>query len=104
MSRQELEILDVSSLELVFASYRGKNARSFSNSFRGCYNILYLLGLKELQTARILPCTQRIDLLVDDGEWLEALALALDHYKGLKIAAADRAARDRFSPVSSAIS
>ncbi|KUF94846.1 Phosphatidylinositol transfer protein beta isoform [Phytophthora nicotianae] len=68
MSRQELEIVDVSSLELVFASYRGKNARSFSNSFRGCYNILYLLGLKELQTARVLPWTQRIDLLVDDGE------------------------------------
>lgn len=99
MSRQELEIVDVSSLELVFASYRGKNARSFSNSFRGCYNILYLLGLKELQTARVLPWTQRIDLLVDDGEWLEALALALDHYEGLKVAAADRAARDRFPPV-----
>uniref|UniRef100_M4BTF5 Uncharacterized protein n=1 Tax=Hyaloperonospora arabidopsidis (strain Emoy2) TaxID=559515 RepID=M4BTF5_HYAAE len=99
MSRQELEIVDVSSLELVFASYRGKNARSFSNSFRGCYNILYLLGLKELQTARVLPWTQRIDLLVDDGEWLEALALALDHYEGLKTAAADRAARDRFPPV-----
>ncbi|KAL7682658.1 putative vacuolar protein sorting-associated protein 8, central [Plasmopara halstedii] len=99
MSRQELEIVDVSSLELVFASYRGNNARSFSNSFRGCYNILYLLGLKELQTARVLPWTQRIDLLVDDGEWLEALALALDHYEGLKVAAADRAARDRFPPV-----
>ncbi|KAF4324050.1 hypothetical protein BBO99_00002310 [Phytophthora kernoviae] len=99
MSRQELEIVDVSSLELVFASYRGKNARSFSNSFRGCYNILYLLGLKELQTARVLPWTQRIDLLVDDGEWLEALALALDHFEGLKVAAADRAARDRFPPV-----
>ncbi|RLN59997.1 hypothetical protein BBJ28_00001358 [Nothophytophthora sp. Chile5] len=99
MSRQELEIVDVSSLELVFASYRGKNARSFSNSFRGCYNILYLLGLKELQTARVQPWTQRIDSLVDEGEWLEALALALDHYEGLKIAAADRAARDRFPPV-----
>lgn len=99
MSRQELEIVDVSSLELVFASYRGKNARSFSNSFRGCDNILYLLGLKELQTARVQPWTQRIDTLVDEGEWLEALALALDHYEGLKIAAADRAARDRFPPV-----
>lgn len=99
MSRQELEIVDISSLELVFASYRGKNARSFSNSFRGCDNILYLLGLKELQTARVQPWTQRIDSLVDEGEWLEALALALDHYEGLKIAAADRAVRDRFPPV-----
>lgn len=99
MSRQELEVVDVSSLELVFASYRGKNARSFSNSFRGCDNILYLLGLKELQTARVQPWTQRIDTLVDEGEWLEALALALDHYEGLKVAAADRAARDRFPPV-----
>ncbi|TYZ62419.1 hypothetical protein PybrP1_008661 [[Pythium] brassicae (nom. inval.)] len=99
MSRQELEVVDVSSLELVFASYRGKNARSFSNSFRGGDNILYLLGLKELQTARVQPWTQRIDTLVDEGEWLEALALALDHYEGLKVAAADRAARDRFPPV-----
>ncbi|TMW56924.1 hypothetical protein Poli38472_002849 [Pythium oligandrum] len=99
MSRQELEIVDVSSLELVFASYRGKNARSFSNSFRGCDNILYLLGLKELQTARVQPWTQRIDTLVEEGQWLEALALALDHYEGLKVAAADRAVRDRFPPV-----
>ncbi|KAJ0407353.1 hypothetical protein P43SY_004781 [Pythium insidiosum] len=100
MSRQELEVVDVSLLELVFASYRGKsNARSFANSFRGCDNILYLLGLKELQTARVQPWTQRIDTLVDDGQWLEALALALDHYEGLKVAAADRAVRDRFPPV-----
>lgn len=99
MSRQELEIVDVSSLELVFASYRGKNARSFSNSFRGCDNILYLLGLKELQTARVQPWTLRIDTLIDEGEWLEALALSLDHYEGLKIAASDRAVRDRFPPV-----
>ncbi|GLE02031.1 hypothetical protein PINS_up010869 [Pythium insidiosum] len=100
MSRQELEVVDVSLLELVFASYRGKsNARSFANSFRGCDNILYLLGLKELQTARVQPWTQRIDTLVDDGQWLEALALALDHYEGLKVAAVDRAVRDRFPPV-----
>nr|CCA20847.1 vacuolar protein sortingassociated protein 8 putati [Albugo laibachii Nc14] len=99
MSKQELEIVDVSALELVFASYRGKNARSFSNSFRGCDSILYLLGLKELQTARVQPWTQLVDSLSQEGEWLAALALALDNYEGIKIAATERAERDRFPPV-----
>ncbi|CCI47046.1 unnamed protein product [Albugo candida] len=99
MSKQELEIVDVSALELVFASYRGKNARSFSNSFRGCDSILYLLGLRELQTARVQPWTQLVDSLSQEGEWLAALALALDNYEGIKIAATERAERDRFPPV-----
>ncbi|OQS02659.1 vacuolar protein sorting-associated protein 8 [Thraustotheca clavata] len=99
MSRQELEIVDVSSMGLVYASYRGNNGRSFANSFRACNDMLYLLGLKELQTARVQPWTQRIDALIEDGEWLEGLGLALDHFDGLTKAAATRAERDRFPPV-----
>lgn len=99
LSRQELEIVDVASLDLVFASYRGKNARSFSNSFRACDNGLYLLGLQELKSARVQPWTQRIDTLIDQGEWMEALALALDNFEGMKEAAMKRAERDRFPPV-----
>ncbi|KAF0694568.1 Aste57867_14556 [Aphanomyces stellatus] len=99
MSRQELEIIDVSSMGLVYASYRGNNGRSFANSFRACNDMLYLLGLKELHTARVQPWTQRIDTLIEDGEWLEGLGLALDHYEGLLKAAQTRAERDRFPPV-----
>ncbi|OQR91809.1 vacuolar protein sorting-associated protein 8 [Achlya hypogyna] len=99
MSRQELEIVDVSAMGLVYASYRGNNGRSFANSFRACNEMLYLLGLKELQTARVQPWTQRIDALIEDGEWLEGLGLALDHFDGLTKAAATRAERDRFPPV-----
>ncbi|ETV92353.1 hypothetical protein H310_13253 [Aphanomyces invadans] len=99
MSRQELETIDVSSMGLVYASYRGNNGRSFANSFRACNDMLYLLGLKELHTARVQPWTQRIDTLIEDGEWLEGLGLALDHYEGLHKAAQTRAERDRFPPV-----
>ncbi|CAK4068105.1 unnamed protein product [Aphanomyces euteiches] len=99
MSRQELETIDVSSMGLVYASYRGNNGRSFANSFRACNDMLYLLGLKELHTARVQPWTQRIDTLIEDGEWLEGLGLALDHYEGLLKAAQTRAERDRFPPV-----
>ncbi|RHY40638.1 hypothetical protein DYB30_008599, partial [Aphanomyces astaci] len=67
--------------------------------FRACNDMLYLLGLKELHTARVQPWTQRIDTLIEDGEWLEGLGLALDHYEGLLKAAQTRAERDRFPPV-----
>lgn len=60
---------------------------------------MYLLGLKELRTARVQPWTQRIDTLVESGEWLEAMALALDHFECVKLQAVDRADRDRFPPV-----
>ena len=104
LSMQELEIVDVLSLELVYASYRantkgGEDSRSFGNSFRACNSILYMLGLKELRTARVQSWTARIDTLIEDGEWLEALAVALEHYEGLKTAAAGRAERNRFPPV-----
>ena len=62
-------------------------------------NNLYLLGLNEIRVAKVQPWTQRIDSLVESGEWLQGLALALDHYQSLEAEAAKRAERDRFPPV-----
>ncbi|RHY31216.1 hypothetical protein DYB32_003664 [Aphanomyces invadans] len=97
MSRQELETIDVSSMGLVYAD--PASLTHVLASFRACNDMLYLLGLKELHTARVQPWTQRIDTLIEDGEWLEGLGLALDHYEGLHKAAQTRAERDRFPPV-----
>ena len=56
-------------------------ARSYFNSFRSSDGALYLLGQQDLKKAEVQTWIQRVDGLVDDGEWLEALALALDHYE-----------------------
>ena len=40
-----------------------------------------MLGLTELRTARVLEWTEIVNSWIDNGEWLEALALALDHYE-----------------------
>jgi hypothetical protein len=101
MSLNETEVLDVSGVHLVFATFirgadslakdevggdsslvaRKKDAESFQNSFRSCDGHLYCLGHSALQTVRIQSWSQRIEALVEDGEWLEALALSLDHYE-----------------------
>lgn len=115
MSMKQQEVVDISEVKLVYASYptstfqkddglenhepQDSPARCFANSFRACNDILYLLGLAEFRTARVQSWTQRIDSLIEDGEWLEGLAFALDHYEGLKTAAASRANRERFTPV-----
>jgi len=114
LSMSLLEATDVSS-KLVFATYiRGTalkpaapapledgaapvapfrtDVQSFQNSFRACDGRLYLLGNATLQTARVQSWTQRIEALVEDGEWLEALAHSLDHYEAaIKPFAAPRA-------------
>jgi hypothetical protein len=83
-NEQELEVVDVSAIKLVYATYSHLNTCSFANSFRTCGGALYLLGLKELQVARVQTWAQRIETLKEDGEWLEALALALDHYENMQ--------------------
>jgi len=52
-------------------------------SFRTCRARLYLLGEEELRSATVQSWEQRIDFLLDSGEWLEALAVALDNYERL---------------------
>jgi len=54
---------------------------TFLNSIRTSDNRLLVLCQEELRSVSILGTRQRIRTLEEDGEWLEALALALDHYE-----------------------
>ena len=54
---------------------------SYQNSFQAVDQKLYILCQCELRTAYVQSWLQQADVLVAKGEWLEALALALDHYE-----------------------
>jgi hypothetical protein len=60
---------------------KAKAPISYQNSFRANLGRLYMLGMNEIRVGRVQEWTERINSLVDVGEWLEALALALDHYE-----------------------
>lgn len=64
---------------------------TYHNAFRACEGRLFLLGSQELRAVRVQQWSQRVDSLVAAGEWLEALAVALDHYEQ-KILPAEKAA------------
>jgi vacuolar protein sorting-associated protein 8 len=92
-----LERLDFSGLKLVYAEFSlsrksvvdSSNPNStdihycttFQNSFRACDSRLLLLCQEELKSVTVVGARPRISALENDGEWLEALALALDHYE-----------------------
>uniref|UniRef100_A0A7R9Y9X4 Vacuolar protein sorting-associated protein 8 central domain-containing protein n=1 Tax=Pinguiococcus pyrenoidosus TaxID=172671 RepID=A0A7R9Y9X4_9STRA len=79
----ELQNIRLQSLP-VHVSFAGlkpeANPRSFSSSFRGCEVGVFLLSTEELRIAKLQTIKQRIDALVDAGEWLSALGLSLDHF------------------------
>ena len=52
-----------------------------------CDGCLYLLGMRELRVARLRSWSERVDALTLQGDWLEALALALDHHETAVLAA-----------------
>jgi len=54
---------------------------TFQNSIRSDSNRLFVLCQEELRSISILGIRERITTLEEDGEWLEALAVALDHYE-----------------------
>jgi len=88
-----LERLDFSSVKLVYAEfslsrsldksskYGNRNCSTFQNSFRSNDNRLLVLCQEEAKSLCILGARRRVSALEEDGEWLEALALALDHYE-----------------------
>jgi vacuolar protein sorting-associated protein 8 len=90
-----LERLDFSGLRLVYAEFAlsrgggtkeasddvGAFSTTFQNSFRSCDDRLLVLCQEELKSVSIVGAKRRISGLEQDGEWLEALALALDHYE-----------------------
>ena len=54
---------------------------TFQNSFRCSDDRVLVLCQEEVKSVSILNAKRRISALEEDGEWLEALALALDHYE-----------------------
>ena len=105
-----LERLDFSGLRLVYAEFalsRGSSTQegtlgdehengpgafstTFQNSVRSCDNRLLVLCQHELKSVSIVGAKRRISGLEQDGEWLEALALALDHYENTVKSQEDR--------------
>ncbi len=91
------ERLDFSQIKLVYAEFAlsrssssasrlrhpGSNAccTTFMNSFRLSDNRLFILCQGEAKEITALGMRQQIMSLEDSGQWLEALALALDHYE-----------------------
>ena len=63
---------------------------TFQNSIRSSDNYLIVLCQEELKCVSILGIQQRITALENDGEWLEALALGLDHYESTVESQEDR--------------
>jgi len=104
-----LERLNFSSFKLVYAEFslsrsaakefetsafekqsNGRSCSTFQNSMRSSDNRLLLLCQNEVRNISILGAKQRISSLEEDGEWLEALALALDHYENTVKSQEDR--------------
>ena len=85
------ERLDFSGMELVYAEFalsrshqRPNNSNgctTFMNSIRSNDNRLLVLCQGEVKEITVLGMRQQIVSLEDGGQWLEALALALDHYE-----------------------
>lgn len=87
------ERLDFSGMKLVYAEFAlsrhhrqhpadSKNGlTTFMNSIRSNDNRLLVLCQDEVKEITVLGMRKQIISLEDGGQWLEALALALDHYE-----------------------
>lgn len=75
-----VERTSVQNVELVWTAFSTKDF-SFQNSVRASGSTLYLLGIRQLSIARVQSWVQRVETLIAHNGWLEALALALDHYQ-----------------------
>ncbi len=100
-----LEKLDFSGLKLVYAEFalsrstrtpgcddeNGQvSATTFQNSIRYSDDRLLVLCKNELKCISVVGARKRISSLEQDGEWLEALALALDYYDSAVVSLEDR--------------
>ena len=63
---------------------------TFQNSTRCSDDRLMVLCQNELRCISIVGAKRRISALEADGEWLEALAFALDHYENTVVSQEDR--------------
>ena len=100
-----IERLDFSGLKLVYAEFSlsrsaqkesengttGKVAcKAFQNSSRYSDERLMVLCQDELRCVSAIGARRRISSLEGDGEWLEALAFALDHFENTVLSQEDR--------------
>ena len=101
-----LERLDVSGLRLVYAEFALSRSAvtletgntengvapstTFQNSIRYSDDRLMVLCKDDLRCVSIVGARRRIASLEEDGEWLEALALTLDHYENTVVSQEDR--------------
>jgi hypothetical protein len=100
-----LERLDFSGLRLVYAEFslsrsaaadngneadRASSCTTFQNSIRYSDGRMVVLCQERLKCISIVGARSRISALEEDGEWLEALALALDHYESTVVSQLDR--------------
>ncbi|GBG24707.1 Vacuolar protein sorting-associated protein 8-like [Hondaea fermentalgiana] len=75
-----VERTSVRNVELVWTAFSARDF-SFQNSVRANGSELYLLGIRQLSLASVQSWMQRVEVLIAHNGWLEALALALDHYQ-----------------------
>lgn len=98
-----LDRLDFSGLKLVYAEFslsraatssdNGSTAtlcKTFLNSTRCSDDRIMVICQDELRCISIVGARRRISALEADGEWLEALAFALDHYENTVVSQEDR--------------
>lgn len=98
-----LERLDFSGLRLVYAEFSlsrsstsdapespAASATTFQNSIRCSDDRLMVLCQSEVKCVSVVSARRRISALEEDGEWLEALALALDHYESTVVSQEDK--------------
>jgi vacuolar protein sorting-associated protein 8 len=100
-----LERLDFSDLKLVYAEFTLSRAAeklngeiasisgactTFLNSTRCSDDRIMIVCQDELRCISIVGARRRISALEADGEWLEALAFALDHYENTVLSQEDR--------------
>eukprot|EP01130_Rhizamoeba_saxonica_P008254 TRINITY_DN3334_c0_g1_i1.p1 TRINITY_DN3334_c0_g1~~TRINITY_DN3334_c0_g1_i1.p1 ORF type:complete len:1330 (-),score=304.47 TRINITY_DN3334_c0_g1_i1:81-3971(-) len=82
---EELELKDIGKMELVYQKRYGKSKRkilSYQDSIHSYQGRIYLLGLKSLYGGHILSWSERIDAMVQESKWIEALGTAIGFYLG----------------------
>ncbi|GKY91185.1 hypothetical protein MPSEU_000091200 [Mayamaea pseudoterrestris] len=99
-----LERIDFSAVKLVYAEFTLSRkvvsdeddntsllrCTTFQNSIRSSDDRIVVLCCDEVRCVSIVGATRRVASLEEDGEWLEALALALDHYESAIMSQEDR--------------
>jgi hypothetical protein len=90
-----METTEIRSLGLVFHSFFNESegadsdgGAAFHHSITLCDEKIYLLGREQISTCQVFKWNERIDLLVQQNNWEDALSLGLDFFEG-KAKAAD---------------